>query len=67
MNFKFKITALLLVFSLTKAFGQLEQHFPNSMPSANATNLGAFLETPVSKFTGMPSINIPLIQSQMAM
>jgi len=32
------------------------------MPTANAASLGNFLETPVSKYTGVPSINIPLYE-----
>ncbi|MFC1224433.1 hypothetical protein ACFE6N_11525 [Pedobacter sp. BG31] len=30
------------------------------MPSANAANLGMYMEVPVSKYTGIPSISIPL-------
>ncbi|WP_292939385.1 DUF5977 domain-containing protein [Mucilaginibacter sp. 44-25] len=53
--------ALFLFLLITQhSLGQIQPQFPISMPSANAANLGMYLETPVSKYTGIPSISIPL-------
>jgi len=61
MNLKYNLSFVLLLFT-TISFGQIQKQFPLSMPTANAASLGNFLETPVSKFTGVPSINIPLFE-----
>ncbi|MDQ0639309.1 hypothetical protein QF042_002874 [Pedobacter sp. W3I1] len=61
MKLKYKLSLILFLF-VTISFGQIQKQFPLSMPTANAASLGNFLETPVSKFTGVPSINIPLYE-----
>jgi len=60
MNSRIKLFLFLSLFSFVHTYGQLQPRYPVSMPSANASNLALFDETPVSKFTGIPGINVPL-------
>jgi hypothetical protein len=58
-----KVCFLILIgyiATLSSVLGQGQIRYPMSMPSANASNLALYSETPVSKFTGIPSIEIPL-------
>lgn len=52
---------LCILMSLSHAFGQYQQLAP-TFPSPNATGLGTYGEIPVSLFTGVPEISIPLYE-----
>jgi hypothetical protein len=52
---------LLLVLQTALGYAQLQPKFPNGMPSANASCFDVFSATPVSKFTGVPDISVPLL------
>jgi hypothetical protein len=53
------LAGIILCISMN-VFSQLQPPGPVAVPSSNATSLGVFGEVPVSKFTGVPDINIPL-------
>lgn len=57
----FSILLLLLPFGMS--YGQIPT-FPQSLPSPTAAGLGLYGEVPVSLFTGIPSIQIPLFEFQ---
>jgi hypothetical protein len=52
---------LLLILQTALGYAQLQPKFPNGMPSANASCFDVFSATPVSQFTGVPDISIPLL------
>lgn len=52
---------LVLVLSFSNVFSQLK-HLDVAIPSANASSLGVYTEMPVSHFTGLPSIAVPLYE-----
>ncbi|MCX2494295.1 DUF5977 domain-containing protein [Pedobacter sp. PF22-3] len=60
MRFLNALTIAVAILVAQKSFAQLQPQFPINMPSANAANLGMYMEVPVSKYTGIPSISIPL-------
>ena len=54
---------LLLVMAFMDVHGQIPEP-PKSMISPTASSLGLYGEIPVSHFTGIPSIQIPLYDLQ---
>jgi RHS Repeat. len=53
------VTLGLMIFSFFDLYGQIPGP-PPSLPSPNAASLGLFGEYPVSHFTGVPQISIPV-------
>jgi YD repeat-containing protein len=60
MRIRILILAIAAALSVS-SFAQYKYNGP-SMPSANAASLGQYGEMPVSYFTGVPSISIPLYE-----
>lgn len=44
------------------AFSQIKQRADASFPTPNAANLGLYVDLPISRFTGMPNIEIPIYE-----
>lgn len=60
-DFIFCIISLLIPFSMF--YGQIPS-VPQALPSPTAASLGLYGEVPVSLFTGVPSIQVPLYEFQ---
>jgi YD repeat-containing protein len=55
------VLVFLLVFVISKSYSQPKQ-FSSAFPSPNVVSLGNHTEMPVSFFTGLPNIDIPLYE-----
>ena len=62
---KFAIVFFLFQFSLMNSQGQSPSpYYPKTPASPNAAELGKFGAVPVSDYTGLPNIDIPLYNFQ---
>lgn len=67
-NKSFKLICLILLFCVNQSYGQLSQEFafwnngPELLQAPNVSSLGTYGRIPVSPFTGVADISIPLYE-----